>query len=72
MKRRKADAELIERFNKQFPVGFKFEWRPISIDTEPYKTLTVRSAAFDSYGQAVAFVKEISGYVSIEPLFVKY
>lgn len=69
---RKADAKLIKKFNEKYPVGSTFQWREMSIDTVPYKPLTVRSPAYDHYGMAVAFANEKRGFISVEPQFVKY
>lgn len=67
-----SNSKIIERFNKQFPVGCKFRWRPISKGDSPYQDMTVRYPAYDLHGQAVAFAKEKSGCISIEEGFVDY
>lgn len=63
---------LVERFNKRFPIGAKVQWRSIGKDDVPFEEVTVKSAAFDSHGQAVVFFEERSGYCSIDPRFVNY
>lgn len=68
----KGSQKLIDRFNKRFPVGAPFRWRPVSLADFPYKTLTVRFPAYDSNGQAVVFANERNGYISIDPKFVDY
>jgi hypothetical protein len=68
----KSNKQLIDAFNEMFPIGSKCLWRSVADGKEKHKELTVRSKAFDSYGQAVVFFEEISGYCSIEPQFVDY
>lgn len=64
------NAQLIETFNQRFPVGSKCRWR--SALSQPYTEVTIKHAAYDSHGQAVAFFQERSGFCSIDPRFVDY
>jgi hypothetical protein len=64
--------DLVEKFNKQFPVGATVPWRSIGKAGVSHKDYTVRFAARDQNGQPVAWFNERSGMVSIEPQFVNY
>lgn len=68
------DAQkLVEKFNKIYPVGSKVPLRKFAIESSPYIECTVKYAAFAANEiNPVAFFKEISGYFSIEPVFIKY
>lgn len=64
--------ELVEKFNEQFPVGSTVGWRSIDSDKMPHRDYTVQFAAVNHHGQPVAWFKERTGMVSIEPRFVDY
>ncbi len=63
--------ELVDKFNKRFPLGSAVEWRSIGREGVPFKTYVVSHIAVNNYGQAVAWLLE-RGMVSIEPQFVNY
>jgi hypothetical protein len=63
--------KLVEKFNKQFPIGYKVRHRKTTKSTFDY--VTVKSKAFVSTSaEPVVFFHELSGYYSIDPLFVDY
>lgn len=60
---------LVEKFNLHHPVGSTVMWRSDSV-TAKFAPYEVRHEAYiASSGHAVAFLKGVSGYVSIEPQF---
>lgn len=63
---------LVEYFNKNYPVGSVILWRSVSVETYPYTEMKVKQPAFLSNNQAVVFLQERPGFVSIEPEFVNY
>lgn len=62
----------VERFNRKFPPGARVRWRSIASDSSPYQEYTVLYEAADHNGRAVAWFRERSGMVSVEPAFVDY
>ena len=73
-KARAYDAQqLVEKFNKLYPVGSSVKHRTTAIKSIPFKEHTVRAEAFvANCNNAVAFFNEVSGYCSIEGDFVQY
>lgn len=73
-KRRAFQAqELVEKFNRIYPVGSKVMIRKVAFDDFPYNEYVVKKKAYctSSY-DAVALFEGISGYFSIDSDFVKY
>jgi hypothetical protein len=62
----------VERFNRQFPPGSRVRWRAFPSNSSPYREYTVLYEAADHNGQAVAWFRERSGMVPVEPAFVDY
>lgn len=73
-KRRAFQAqELVEKFNKLYPVGSTVQLRKVSSDRFPYEEYKVKKEAFCTASfDAVAFFEGISGYFSIDTDFIKY
>lgn len=72
-KAKNYDADqTVEKFNEQFPVGATVRWRSIANDKMPFQEYTVDLPARNQNGQAVAWFRERSGMVSVEPQFVDY
>lgn len=63
--------KIVDKFNKQFPVGSTVRWRP-TYRTAEWQEYEVRHEAYDMHGQAVAFLKGKAGCVSVEPQFLDY
>jgi hypothetical protein len=63
--------ELVGKFNAKFPVGSTVQFRT-SQDNE-YRPVTVARPAYIAPNQhAVTFFEEISGFCSVDPMFVDY
>ncbi len=67
-----TNAQLITKFNMQFPVGTLCPMRSIAKDGVPFEEVEVRDEAFDMNGQPMAFFVGKSGAYSIRPEFVDY
>lgn len=63
---------LIEKFNNYFPVGATVRWRSVNHPNYSHKEYTVKTRAYDHFGQPVTFLEGHRGFVSIEPGFVDY
>jgi hypothetical protein len=64
--------QIVEKFNKHFPVGSKVEYRVLH-DKAPYEIVTVQTPAYlDKGKQPVAFFNELSGYYMITENFINY
>jgi hypothetical protein len=73
----KAEAQRwVNKFNEQFPVGTKLEWRSLASERQPYVKVTVSAPAFitgvGKFCTPVAYFLERSGYCSVSPDFAKY
>ena len=73
-KARAYDAQqLVDKFNKQYPVGSSVKHRTTASKSIPFNKHTVRAEAFvANSNMAFAFFNEVSGYCSIEADFVQY
>jgi len=63
---------LVQKFNEMFPVGGLVYWRSIGADSVSHLVYTVEAPACIQNDQAVAWLEERSGMVSIEENFVDY
>lgn len=68
----KHTDQLIETFNNTFPVGSPCPWRSVGQEGVEHQQMIVRTKAFESNGQAVAYFEGKAGYCSIDPMFVDY
>lgn len=66
----KIQNKLVEKFNSTFKIGSFVKFKKTKFSEE--KEVTVKSEAFMNHGNAVVFFNEISGFCSIEPIFVSY
>lgn len=65
--------QIVQKFNKKFPVDSTVMHRKIANKAYPYEPRTVRATAFVSgSNDPVVFFKELSGYYIITPDFVDY
>ena len=62
----------VELFNRKFPPGSQVQWRPVASSSTPFRKYTVRYKAEDFNGQAVAWFKERTGLVGVEPGYIDY
>ena len=60
---------IIRKFNRNYPIGTKLPWKPVSSGSETV-TVTVKHPAFIHYGMPVAFFEEYASFCCIEPRFI--
>jgi hypothetical protein len=68
----KAAAALVEKFNAAYPVGSTVIYHLNPFRNEKSMICIVKHAAYLNHGNAVAFLQEFPGFVSIDPLFIDY
>jgi hypothetical protein len=67
----KEQTNLVKKFNKQFKVGDKVNFK--SSASSESKEVTVKTEAWlQNENTAVVMFEEVRSYCSIEPMFVEY
>ena len=66
----KRIEKLITGFNALYPIGAKLGFRP-AVGLDP-QMVTVKTPAYNHYGNPVVWFEEITSFCSIEPCFIDY
>lgn len=61
--------ECVRLFNERFKVGDVFLWR-VSTSSR-YDLVELKGKAYNNHNNAVAFIKELSCFISVDPIFIK-